>query len=65
MQTEEIMKMKEFIYIYNLQQANFYLQNGVIPVEIAKSELNGRTYAKFKRSETKQIFDKWCLRNKS
>ncbi|MDZ5038209.1 hypothetical protein GNF78_13355 [Clostridium perfringens] len=48
-------------YIYNWQQAYFYMQNGVIPLErpgVNKS--SGKVYFVFGAEETKEVYDKWC-----
>ncbi|MDF2884967.1 MAG: hypothetical protein K0R54_5538 [Clostridiaceae bacterium] len=54
--------IKEFRYIYDMNQANFYLQNGQIPVCFGKGGRND-IYIKFKDSEELQkIFKQWMDR---
>lgn len=53
--------MKEYIYIYNIKQAQFYITEGDIkPTEIGISNKNNKIYFKFIREQTKNIFDQWC-----
>lgn len=54
--------IKDFRYIYDMNQANFYLQQGQVPVECGTSTKNN-VYIKFKDSEELQrIFHKWMDR---
>ncbi|EGT0683774.1 hypothetical protein [Clostridium perfringens] len=48
-------------YIYNWQQAYFYMKNGVMPLErpgVNKS--SGKVYFIFGAEETKEVYSKWC-----
>ena len=50
---------KDFFYIYNFKQALFFIQNGLIPIDIDKAK-NGDVFHKFIRNEeTENIFMKW------
>lgn len=51
--------MKEFVYIYNLKQANFYINSGIKAVEIGVHSKTNKTYFKFIREETRQLFQQW------
>lgn len=51
--------MEEFVYIYNVEQANFYLNNGVIPVEMGVNDKTGRVYFKYTKHDSQPIYDKW------
>ncbi|MDF2883757.1 MAG: hypothetical protein K0R54_4321 [Clostridiaceae bacterium] len=54
--------IKEFRYIYDMNQANFYLQNGQIPLEFGIGGKND-VFIKFKDSnELQEIFHKWMDR---
>lgn len=54
--------IKEFRYIYNMKQANFYIQQGLIPMEVGTGEKQD-VYIKFKDSERLQeVFKKWMDR---
>jgi len=56
--------MKRDFYIYNPAQANFFLQKGLVPVEIGK--LKGSVYIKFLRNvKSEEVFGEWCNQNKS
>jgi hypothetical protein len=53
--------MKRDFYIYNPVQANFFLQKGLVPVEIGIGKKNKKVFIKFIRDENSQIvFDEWC-----
>lgn len=55
---------KDFFYIYNFKQAKFFIDNGLSPIEIKKSN-QGKVYQKFIRNiESEFIFNKWCKRSK-
>ena len=54
--------IKEYIYIYNENQAFFYIENGLRPLETGVNPKTNKTWYKFKRDLTKELFDKWCKR---
>jgi len=48
-----------FFYIYNLVQANFYISNGIKPLEVGKGN-RGDIYLKFPRNEkSEEVFSRW------
>lgn len=50
---------KEYFYIYNFKQALFFIQNGLIPIDIDKAK-NGDVFHKFNRDKNSEdIFMKW------
>jgi uncharacterized protein (DUF1919 family) len=52
------------LYCYNPTQANYFLQNGLVPLEIGKGN-KGDIYVLFSRSEKfEEIFSKWSQRGK-
>lgn len=54
--------VKEFRYIYNMEQANFYLQNGLTPIGVGIGGKN-EVFLKFIDGEVLQtVFKKWCAR---
>lgn len=54
--------VKDFRYIYDMNQANFYLDNGQVPVGFGVGGKND-VYVKFKDSEKLQnVFHKWMDR---
>lgn len=56
---------KKYMYIYNLQQALFFIQNKLIPTEISISKKTKKVYFKFIRDEkTEQVFSEWVERGK-
>ena len=59
-----IAKEREFVYIYNPQQSQFYFSQGIMPVK-AGTGSKGDPYIMFKNTdEVKAIFTKWCTRRK-
>ncbi|MFT8312939.1 MAG: hypothetical protein ABF633_01645 [Clostridium sp.] len=54
--------IKDFRYIYNMEQANFYLKNGLVPVGFGTG-VKQDVYIKFKDCERLQeIFKNWMDR---
>lgn len=54
------MNIKEFRYIYNIYQANYYIKNKIELIEVGTAP-NGRVFYKFKDSyKLQQTFKSWC-----
>jgi len=49
-------------YIYNFDQINFYLKNGVYPLEIGVHPQSRRAWCKFSWNGSTNIFTEWCNR---
>ncbi|NMM65539.1 hypothetical protein HBE96_23460 [Clostridium sp. P21] len=50
-------------YIYNLQQAYFYIQNGVLPLDPPAINHNtNKVYFTFNNEKTKEVYKLWCDR---
>lgn len=48
-------------YIYNLEQAYFYIQNGIKPIDIPKEHYRTKKiYFTFSEEQTRDVYDKWC-----
>ncbi len=45
-------------YVYSMNQANFYLQHGIIPIELGVGS-KGDTYAVFSYEDHAKIFPLW------
>ena len=46
-------------YIFNLNQALFFIEHGLIPIEIGVRQ--GKVYHVFTRDErAEEVFTKWC-----
>jgi len=59
-----ITKEREFVYIYNPQQSQFYFSKGILPIKVGTGS-KGDPYTMFKNNEdTKQAFTEWCTRRK-
>jgi hypothetical protein len=55
-------KKKDFYFIYNPDQCNYYLANGLIPIKFGYGK-EGDAYLKFRNSEQLQeIFKRWSGR---
>lgn len=53
------MKTDNYFYLYNPVKANYFIQNGINPIEIGRGA-KGEIYFKFKKSEeTKILNEKW------
>lgn len=49
-------------YIYNMTQAQYFLDYGLCPVEVGKGR-KGDMYLRFTRdSKSNKVFDLWCRR---
>ena len=56
--------MKGIKYIYNMEQAYFYIEKGVKP--LGKPEVNPKTnkiFFKFNFDDTKEVYDLWCKKS--
>jgi len=51
--------MKDF-YIYNITQAQFFLDNGLCPVRVGRGNRHGDYFLQFVRDEkAEKVFDAW------
>lgn len=57
--SKEVRKMEKVLYIYNIEQCNFYMTNGVRPVECGINPRTKRTWLKFIKEETKEVYLLW------
>ena len=56
------MRRRDYIYAYNFKQSLFFIESGLIPVEIGRGG-EGDTYHKFKRNdELEMVFTEWIER---
>lgn len=57
-------KEKEFVYIYNQYQSEYYFSKGIVPVKIGRG-MKGDVYVMFRNTEElQQAFTEWCTRKK-
>ena len=49
-------------YIYNIEQANFYMEHGVVCLGTGLNKGTRRVYYKFKWEDTIEVFDLWMKR---
>ena len=60
--TKEIFDMQDFFYIYNPQQALYFIQNGAYLVDINKGS-KGDVYYKFPKDDKhEELFMNWKIR---
>ena len=55
-------QLSNFTYIYNIPQANFYIQNGVSLLEIGLHSTTHRVWFKFDFHESTSAYSEWCTR---
>lgn len=51
--------MKNYVYIYNLQQAYFYIREGLTPITTDKHKKTGMIFFVFDKKESNSIYTKW------
>jgi len=57
-------KEREFVYIYNPQQSQFYFSKGILPIKVGTGS-KGDPYTMFKNTkEIQLVFTEWCSRKK-
>ena len=54
----------DFLYIYNVEQANYYIQEGVNPVGVGINDRTKAVYFKFIRKETNNVYGLWLTKCK-
>ena len=55
---------KEFVYIYNQYQSEFYFSKGIVPVKVGTGS-KGDFYVMFKNTkELQKAFTEWCNRER-
>ena len=50
---------KETIAIFNMRQANFYMEHGVRPVKIGFNSNNNKYFLLFIKGETREVYGLW------
>jgi hypothetical protein len=60
----EMKNKKDVITIVNVKQALFYIQSGLIPLNISVDRNSKRVVFMFNREETVAPFSEWCNRRK-
>lgn len=53
------------VYIYNLQQVNFYISKGIVPLKTDIHRRTKKTFFVFKKSDTENAYAEWCGRAKT
>ena len=51
--------------IFNWQQAYFYMENGVMPIERPQiHKTTNKIFFVFDDVDTQKLYDKWCIRSR-
>lgn len=52
------------VYIYNPEQANFYVSKGIMMKATGVHPTTKRVWYKFGFDETTEVYSQWCTRNR-
>lgn len=56
--------IKDYRYLYNPKQAEFYIKNGIMPESIDINKKTNKVFFKFKDGkELQKIYHKWMVLN--
>ena len=59
------MYKNDYVYIYNLEQAYFYIREGLKPISIGTHNKTNMYYFVFNKDKSNSIYTKWLdMRNK-
>lgn len=62
---EDLKQNNNTIYIYNLEQAYFYIENGLRPIFVDKHNKTNKIFYIFDKRATNSTYSKWLeIRNK-
>ena len=56
------MKKSNKVYIYNVEQARFYISKGINPIDVGIHKKTKKAYYVFGYYETKEVWNEWCTR---
>lgn len=56
--------MEDVLYIYNIDQCNFYIENGVKPIKCGVNDRTKKVWLKFVKEDTKEVYLLWLKRCK-
>jgi hypothetical protein len=57
-----MMKKSGFVYIYNPQQAAFYISKGMEVKDTGINKTTNKVWYKFGYQETSEVYSEWCNR---
>jgi len=60
--SDKVTEKERFVYLYNPEQASFYMENGVMAKSTGVHPTTKRIWYKFGFSETSDVYDRWCKR---
>lgn len=55
---------RKVMYLYNLEQVAFYLQQGCKPIDTGINPNTNKVWNKFYKDETEQAYSLWMNRNR-
>lgn len=58
------MKERKVMYLYNIQQASFYMENGCKPVDTGINPNTKKIWYKFYKDETTEAYNLWMNRDR-
>lgn len=57
---EQTNNFSDVKYIYNILQADYYIQKGCMPLGIGRHIQTGNVYVVFSHSGTSKVYSEWC-----
>jgi len=63
-QKQEHKDEERYVFIYNPEQASFYMENGVAPKATGVHPKTKRIWFKFGFNESSDVYSQWCVRGK-
>ena len=58
------MKERKVMYLYNMEQVNFYMSQGCNAIETGIHPTTKKVWHKFYKDETEQAYELWMNRNR-
>ena len=55
---------ERYVFIYNPEQASFYMQNGVMAKSTGIHPKTKRVWFKFGFDDSSDVYGQWCVRNR-
>lgn len=52
----------KYLYIYNVEQSNYYIQNKIYPIEVGMNRKTMNVWFKFSKEETNEVYSKWLIK---
>lgn len=62
--TKDNKDQERYVYIYNPEQASFYMSKGIMAKATGIHPVTKRVWYKFGFTETTEVYGQWCTRNR-